>query len=420
MMRARLIAAAAGAISSAAMGGCASAAAETSPQVSLEQLGEKLFTEETFDGNGRVCSTCHELDQFGTITPEFVQNLYETNPEAPLFRAIDSDDGLGRSYERLKKHATIRVPIELPARTASGLGVRKCGDPANTSVVVHRGNPTVFNMAPEQHIMHDGREGDDLEKQALNAVFTHSEPGHDPTPEELAAITAFQESLFSHEAVKEMPRLPPPQLTLPDGNTSSEKRGRGFFGPDRQCGQCHSGPMLNRTSEFHPNAVGFAFESVFVGREPDNPNQKFMWCYVDLATNEIVPGPFDAPEVFSYPVSDPGLGLIAGITEFRTPDGTVQFIANEILVHLAGPTFKIPTLWGTPNTAPYFHDNSAKDLDEVLDQYNFFFSFFPDAEFGLGCDRDRPECLSEEDKIDIINFMQLLSFQEAPPPQPRP
>ena len=50
-----------------------------------------------------------------------------------------------------------------------------------------------------------------------------------------------------------------PVLTLPEGETLSEKRGRTFFNPDRQCGQCHSGPMLNRTSKFHPNGVGLAY-----------------------------------------------------------------------------------------------------------------------------------------------------------------
>lgn len=386
-------------------------------QLSLVQLGERLFTEETFDGNDRVCSTCHELDQFGTITPELVQYLFETDPNAPLFRPIDSDDGLGESYERLKEHATIRIPIELPTRTATGLGIRKCADPAETSIVVHRGNPSVFNVALDLHLMHDGRERGDLETQALNAVLTHNEPGREPTPEELEAIAAFQASLFSHEGVKEMLRKPP-ELGLPDGNTPSEIRGRAFFEPDRQCGVCHSGPMLNRTSQFHDVVVGSAFESSFVGREPGNPNEKFMWCYVDLETNEIVPGPSGTREVFTYPVADPGRGLVAGVTEFRSVDGTPLFIPNEILPSLAGPVFKIPTLWGVPDTAPYFHDNSAKDLDDVLDQYNFLFRLLPEFSASVGCDPDAPQCLSEDDKVDIVNFMQLLSFEgEASPPR---
>jgi cytochrome c peroxidase len=401
-------------VGAAATLGCANAP-EPAPPASLEETGRTLFTQETFGGNGRVCSTCHEPDQFGTITPAFVQELFASDPGGPLFRPIDSDDGLGASYDRLKTYATVRIPIELPVRTVTGFGIRQCEDPAATEVNLHRGNPSIFNVALEAHLMHDGRDGDDLAIQALNAVHTHAEPTREPAPGELAAIAAFQASQFSHDALAQYLRTTP-DLELPDGVTASEKRGRAFFEPDRQCGQCHSGPLLNRTSRFHPNAVGFAFESAFVGREPDNPNEKFMWCYVDLATNQVAPGPFGARHVFSYPVSDPGLALMAGVQDYQRPDGEHEFIPNEVLAALAGPLFKIPTLWGTPDTAPYFHDNSALTLRDVLDQYNFVFGLFPDGEFGLGCDRSRPECLNEADKTDIVNFMQLLSFERRPTP----
>jgi cytochrome c peroxidase len=329
-----------------------------------------------------------------------------------------SDDGAGISYERLKTHATVRVPIDLPTQTASGLGVRLCDDPARTRVFLNRGNPTMFNTALDGHLMHDGREGDNLDLQALNAVRTHAEPEREPTAVELAAIAAFQKSLFSHDAMRDLLRKGE-SIELPEARTPSEKRGRAFFEPDRQCGQCHSGPLLNRTSAFHPDAVGFAFESAFVGREPDNPNPKFRWCYVNLETNEIVAGPDGVPEVFPEPVADPGRGLLAGVVEVRTPEGRIEFIPNEILASLAGPVFKIPTLWGSPDTAPYFHDNSAKDLDAVLEQYNFVFDLFPDGSFGLSCDKSRPKCLDAQDKTDIINFMQLLAFERRPPSDAR-
>ncbi|MEM9402064.1 MAG: cytochrome c peroxidase [Pseudomonadota bacterium] len=381
--------------------------------------GAQIFTSETFSGNGRVCSTCHEPDRFGTLTPEFVQEKYASDPDGPLFRAIDSDDGEGASYERLLQHATFRVVLDLPKRTPSGLGIRKCDDPANQTVVMHRGSPSVFNAALEQHLMHDGREGDDLPAQALSAVHAHAKPDREPTGEELAAIAAFQSSLFSHSAIEAT--VDPNRtldfvenravLKLPEGKTPSEKRGRAFFNPDRQCGQCHSGPMLNRTSQFHPNGVGMPIESSFAERAPDDPNEKFRWCYVDLKTNKLAPGPLGTPEVFEVPVSDPGIGLTTGFQEFQLEDGSPAMIPNELLVGIAGPLFKIPTLWGTPDTAPYFHNNSAKTLDEVLDQYNFMFEFFPSGSFGLGCDKTAPVCLSEQDKADIVSYMQLLSFE---------
>jgi hypothetical protein len=77
-------------------------------------------------------------------------------------------------------------------------------------------------------------------------------------------------------------------------------------------------------------------------------------------------------------------------------------------------------LWGTPDTPPYFHDNSARDLDEVLEHYNFMFrEDFPGMAEAAGC--DATECLSEQDRADIIAFMQLLSFEGdgiLPPPPP--
>ena len=41
--------------------------------------------------------------------------------------------------------------------------------------------------------------------------------------------------------------------------------------------------------------------------------------------------------------------------------------------------FKTPTVWGVRHTAPYFHDNSARTLEEVAEQYEFFFR----TSFGL-------------------------------------
>ena len=406
--------------------------------MTLEQRGELLFTEETFDGNGRVCGTCHTPEVFGTLTPAFVQEQFELDPEGPLFRALDSDDGRGDSYRRLLEHATIRIPFETPYDEVLGRAIRRCARPEAPNAVVFRGTPTVFNVALEEVLMHDGRERGDLETQARNAILTHAEPGRDPMPEELTAIARFQEALFSHEAVKAFLDRGA-ELRLPDGTTPSEIRGRTFFEPDRPCGICHSGPMLNRISEFHPDpeAVGGRVESTSVGAEPDNPNPKYEWCFVDPATNEISPPagiPLDeAPEhvrngrVFRRPVADPGIALVRDpATDFpmTLPDGSEVVVTSALISAIVGlPIFKIPTLWGTPNTPPYFHDNSAKDLEEVLDQYNFMFQedFLVEFAEAAGCDPAATECLSERDRRDIIAYMQLLSFEGEgilPPPPP--
>ncbi|HSG46822.1 MAG TPA: hypothetical protein VLA43_03290, partial [Longimicrobiales bacterium] len=375
------------------------------------ELGELLFTTETFQGNGRVCSTCHVLEGFGTMSPELIQAKFARDPTDPLFRSIDSDDGVGEDYTRLLEHGTVRVPIPLGVHEPFGLSVRRCDAPADTVVWLNRGNPSVFNIALERHLMVDGRDGESLPTQAGNAVNTHAEPGRQPTPEELDAIAAFQRTLFSSEAVRRFLETGA-GLGLPDGRTPAEIRGREFFNEDRQCGVCHAGPMLNQTGAGHPDGPGLLFESATVGMNPDNPNPKYDWCWVDPATDTIVVGPNDSRVVTRSPTSDPGAGLLPGFFGFPQPDGSVDEVPHAMLAAAIGDWFKLPTLWGSPETAPYFHDNSAKDLAAVLDHYNFMFSTLTSS-FVIGCEPRTAECLSPGDKEDIIAYMQLLSFDEV-------
>lgn len=379
--------------------------------LTLEERGEILFTGETFDGNGRVCATCHILENFGTMSPEFIQARWEEDPSDPLFRAIDSDDGTGASYTRLLEHATVRVPMPLKAIPEFGLAVRRCDAPADTMIWLPRGNPSVFNIAAETHLMVDGRDGNSLPTQALNAVNTHAEPGRQPTEGELEAMAAFQRTLFSSGGVRRFVHALD-TLTLPPGNTDSEIRGREFFEPDRQCGVCHSGPLLNRTSEFHPDGGGRAFETAMVGQNPDNPNPKYNWCWVDPETNQVALGPNGNTMVSYFPTSDPGLGLLDTHLKFHDEDGEPEEWHATIAFFRVGEMFKLPTLWGTPQTAPYFHDNSADDLHDVMEHYNFVFENMPEGLFDIGCEAGEPECLSEQDIQDIIAYMQLLSFEE--------
>jgi cytochrome c peroxidase len=61
--------------------------------------------------------------------------------------------------------------------------------------------------------------------------------------------------------------------------------------------------------------------------------------------------------------------------------------------------FKIPTLWGVKDTSPYFHDNSAKTLEDVAEHYAFFFLTSPST---------RGFIFTEQDQADIVAFLKLL------------
>ena len=90
----------------------------------------------------------------------------------------------------------------------------------------------------------------------------------------------------------------------------------------------------------------------------------------------------------------PGRALITGVA----PGDDVHFENVN--------AFKIPTLWGVGKTAPYFHDNSAKTLEDVAAHYNLFFSITSDPD-GPG---PAPPILSltPEDQADIVAYMKLL------------
>ena len=60
--------------------------------------------------------------------------------------------------------------------------------------------------------------------------------------------------------------------------------------------------------------------------------------------------------------------------------------------------FKIPSLWGVRRTAPYFHDNSAKTLDELAAHYARFFEVITQGAVTL----------SEQDKADMVAYLKLL------------
>jgi cytochrome c peroxidase len=60
--------------------------------------------------------------------------------------------------------------------------------------------------------------------------------------------------------------------------------------------------------------------------------------------------------------------------------------------------FKISPLRGIRHTAPYFHDNSAKTLEDVAAHYAVFFNI---ASGGL-------IVLTKQDEADIVAYLNLL------------
>ena len=376
---------------SAAMFLLAASAAEISD-------GRRLFDHETFGGNGRTCRTCHSGSD-GTIDPREVTERLENDRSDPLFLHDGLDDFVAGT-SRIAAHATILIERELPA------GVVLLDDPSARSVVVARGVPSTVNTpALDAALMYDMRDVD-LRGQAAGAIERHAQAAVAPTADELAAIAGFQQTekrFFSSKALKSFAEggAAPP---LPLGQTPSEKRGREFFvdapwnPPSKKgvCALCHGGPMLNTANEFAPIPTGAppgwrAFDiGVSSRNRMNNPVRTFAVtdsCDTTLVVRSPDPG-----------IMITGVYNIPMLAQFLPPKETCilhpGFFANM---------FKTPQLHGVKHTAPYFHDNSAKTLEEVLEQYVFMFTSnlgFPITDSNI--------LLTEQDIRDIIAFLRLL------------
>jgi hypothetical protein len=365
-------------------------------EVSEEQ---RLFDHETFGGNGRTCRTCHSGND-GTINLEEVAERLLEDPSDPLFLHDGLDDFFSGTT-RIAAHATILIERELPE------GVALLDDPSATSVVFARGVPSTVNTpALDPALMYDIR-NPDLQAQATGAIDRHAQPTVLPTSHQLDAIAEFQQTdnrFFSSKALKAFAEGGPAP-GLPEGKTASEKRGREFFvdapwDPPKKtgaCALCHSGTMLNTANQFTTAATGAppgwrAFDILVSSRNlMNNPVHTFAITDSCNTTTLEVRSP------------DPGI-MITGV--YNIPM-LAQFLPPEelCLVHPAffANMFKTPQLRGVRHTAPYFHDNSAKSLQEVMEQYVFFFTSnlgFPITDSNI--------LLTPQDIDDIIAFLRLL------------
>jgi len=328
-------------------------------QASLAAVdGAFLFTFETFGGNGRTCITCHTATT-GTLSPGQAKAAFQRNSNGPLFRSIDSDDSVGNSYTKLLNDATVVVKVDMAPN------VRLASNPSARSFFVRRGIPSTFDSpALDPVVMLDGR-APTLPVQAQGAIFGHAQATRPPTQAQLANIASFEQLLFSSRKMWEYSRGGPAP-TLPAGSTASEQRGRAFW--DGACAGCHSGPLLNEAVAGNLGRLppGARFGSVLVAElnKSGRPVHEFIVTLPD-GTEKRVSSP------------DPGRMLITG--ELRDLNA-----------------FKMVSLRNLRNTAPYFHDNSAKTLEDVAQQYSDLFTRF-----------GRPPFTAEQ-KADMVAFMKLL------------
>ena len=289
------------------------------PQVSLVEQGREIFFNETFNGNGRTCGTCHRAeDNFG-LTPAFIATLPDDDPlfvaetipelaegfESPLlmreFGLIrENQDG----FDDLDNNFNMRgVPHTLALGTSidSRLGPRTgwAGD-----------------GAPGEGRLRDFATGAVVQHFPLTTARVIGEDFRLPTEAELDALEAFQLSLGRQE-----------DLELPLSFKSVVvARGQEIFmdNTSGKCSVCHVNAGANGDPNIFGPGVGNLNFNTGVEDLPDQP--------ADL-TAELVP-------------DDDGFG-VPGDGEFNTPP----------LVEAA-------------DTGPFFHNNSVETIEGAVAFYN--------------------------------------------------
>ena len=366
-------------------------------ELGIELDGKKLFDKETFGGNGRTCLTCHRKDT-GTLTVADVQRIIEKADPDDKFLIHDALDEDGVGTTRVQAHATIRLTIPLPP------WLSLADDPGARQVTVFRGIPSTRNTpALDPVLLHDGR-APTLQEQARGAILDHYQNTVEPTIAQLDAIATFQRTdarFFSSRALRKFASTgAPPEL--PPGITPAERRGREFlvdapFSPPSKrgiCALCHGGPMLNTVNQAFSTFAGgsppvgarFINTGVTLVNEPDNPIRTWV---VNDGINPVVT------------IRSPDVGLLLDPTP-STPPPTV--IPRAFFASL----FKIPTLWGVKDTAPYFHDNGAKSLRDAVAHYQRFFNF-TEAQDPVGSrSLGGFIVLTDDDVDDIVAYLKLL------------
>jgi hypothetical protein len=293
------------------------ATASPSPDGDLVARGRGIFFNETFNGNGRTCSTCHREERNFTIDPAFIATL---PPNDPLFVAEFNPD-LRRNFENPRLMRQFGLILE---------NLDGFDDLENTFVM--RGVPHVLglrtsvnsNQGPRTGWSGDGAPGDrSLRSFATGAVIQHFTktlnrvPGVDfrlPTDAELDALQAFQLSLGRQQDLT----LPLPLIgTVP-------KRGQEIFLDNRlgKCNLCHVN--AGATANFGGGNIGNANFNTGVENLPDRPAS---------LTGQRVP-------------ADDGFG--------RPGDGT----------------FNTPPLVEAADTGPFFHNNSIETIEGAVTFYN--------------------------------------------------
>jgi slime mold repeat-containing protein len=371
-----------------------------------------------FGGNGRACSDCHMDSQSFQLTPAAARARFDamtsSGVDDPLFRAIDADDfrsngAAAHDYTNLIENGLVRVTIPLPPNVklldcGSAVPCPASALPTSETVAdVWRSVPPIFDVGitgpdgfapvwargpnPTGGYQLDGRV-DTLQNQALGALRGHAAIAVDPPASWLDDVASFERTQFSSPSVRDLSDAMAAGITpLPDPDPALdelETQGKAVF--DRACAQCHgnqgghpsgSTPIQQGTPGTPTELIRYHTIASGCPRPVDTvspPRFVFAPCSASQMrnvrtyeiTNSGVPpsgtpcGGTGQPScVTRVTTSNPGRMLLTGYPVPGGP-GDIEHMDN-------------PSLRGISRTAPYFSNNTAATLEDVVAHYKAFY-----------------------------------------------
>ena len=439
---------------------------------SLAAVGADLFLNETFDGNGRTCGTCHPAANNFTLDPAFIATLPASDPlfvaervpelsglEVPaLLRShaliVENVDGFDRPGVLRSVPHVFSMSQSLSPPICVGLEGCTVNFPNGTQTIFGYGEQAAFvdTTMPEATgfpavstdplvafpIERTGWGGDgapgsgSLREFSIGAVIQHfprtlqRRPGIDfrlPTDDELDALELFQLTLG---------RLDDPEIAELTFKQPAIERGKAvFMRNDTQggtvsagkCQICHFNAGANSTPEVFGEIISkFGVPGDFFG------NQVFSTGVNNLPPSEThAPAGIPRDGGMGIRFMGPG-GCINGRFEL-TPTGPA-FIPEPgtepggFGIAAAGgflPTgfcieqFNPPPLVEAADTAPFFHNNAFNTLEEAVAFYDSD-TFNQDPSIGLfigSLDTGGIAIKLDEQAVsDVSHFLRALNVLE--------
>ncbi len=362
--------------------------------------GRRLFINETFNGNGRTCTTCHRLDNNHTIDPKYIATLPPTDP---LFVAETNPALINlEKPDLMRKLGLILTNVDGFDRPAimravpHTLGLAKS---MTTEKVINPGfgNGDAFDALDETFANALGWSGDgstgtgSLREFTIGAIEQHFPKtlnrisGTDfryPTDAELNAIQAYLLSLGRSQDVT---------LAKMTFNSPIVQRGKVLFDVKNNP-KVNNLPVLGTSANCngcHSNAG--ALSSTTGGNPTRNTGVEFMK---------------DQPGL----LLDPNLAVDGGIGTIDIHGGCADADPATICSY-GEERFNTPSLIEAADTAPFFHNNSVNTIEEAVAFYNTpEFNLSPSHLTSSGADRTVQ--IGSSQVVAVAQFLRAINALE--------